>query len=126
VTVHLDTSFLIGALLPGSDGDRKLRRWLRTGTHVALSAIAWAEFLCGPLDSDQAALASRLVSEILPFTPTDGETAADLFNQSGRRRGTLADCMIAAVAIRAQAELATANREDFRSLVSCGLRLAAD
>lgn len=126
MTVHLDTAFLIGALLPGSNGDRKLRRWLRAGTHVAMSAIAWAEFRCGPLDPDQAALASKLVSELLPFTAADGEAAADLFNKSGRRRGMLADCMIAAVAIGAQAEFATANHEDFRRLVPLGLRLAAD
>jgi predicted nucleic acid-binding protein len=66
------------------------------------------------------------VSELLPFTPADGETAAELFNQSGRRRGTLADCMIAAAAICVEAELATANRQDFRGLVSFGLRFAAD
>ena len=50
--------------------------------------------------------------------------AARMFNSTGRRRGTLADCMIAATAMRADAALATSNREDFTCFVAQGLRLA--
>jgi len=48
-----------------------------------------------------------------------------LFNRAGRRRGSLLDCMIAAIALRAGAALATANQADFRRLRAAGLRLAS-
>jgi predicted nucleic acid-binding protein len=48
--------------------------------------------------------------------------AAELFNAAGRERGTFVDCLIAAVAIGDDAELATANPADFKSMP--GVRLA--
>ena len=55
----------------------------------------------------------------------DAGTTAMLFNRAGRRRGSLLDCMIAAIALRAGAALATANQADFRRLRAAGLRLAS-
>jgi predicted nucleic acid-binding protein len=52
--------------------------------------------------------------------------AAQLFNETGRRRGTLADCMIASVAIREQAVLATKNSADFARFRSAGLRMSEE
>jgi predicted nucleic acid-binding protein len=40
------------------------------------------------------------------------------------RRGCLQDCMIAAIAIRSRASLATNNTIDFRSFVAHGLTIA--
>jgi predicted nucleic acid-binding protein len=54
----------------------------------------------------------------------DCAATARLFNLGGRRRGSFTDCMIAAVAIRAGATLATSNGEDFVRFRSAGLRLA--
>ena len=59
----------------------------------------------------------------MPFLPADALLAARLFNQSGRRSRTLADCMIAAIAIRSRASLATLNPADFKPLVPHGLLL---
>jgi predicted nucleic acid-binding protein len=103
--IHLDTSFLIRALVRSSPQDRRLRQWLGAGEKLGISAIGWAEFLCGPLEAE-ALLAARL------------------FNASGRRRGTLVDCMIAATAIRHGALLATADEKDFRRFIAAGLTLA--
>ncbi len=123
--IHLDTSFLIGSLVRGSAADRQLRAWLVAGEPVSANAIVWTEFLCGPLDDAGIAVAARLVPDPEPYTPDDAEIAARLFNESGRRRGTLADCMIAATAIRVEAALATRNPSDFRRFESRGLHLIA-
>jgi len=54
----------------------------------------------------------------------DAETAADLFNRTGCRTKSFADCCIAATAIRVSAPLATSNQADFLPLASHGLVLA--
>jgi predicted nucleic acid-binding protein len=68
-------------------------------------------------------LAARLLGEPISFIAEDAELSARLFNLSGRRRGTLADCMVAATALRLDAELATANALDFARFEAAGLRL---
>ncbi len=121
--IHLDTSFLIRSLVHQSAEDRRLRAWLLAGEGLGMSAVAWAEFLCGPLDQAQAELAEHIVPRRSAFGDSEAVIAAQLFNESGRRRGSLADCMVAATAIRAGATLATANPGDFRKLEATGLRL---
>jgi predicted nucleic acid-binding protein len=120
--IVLDTSFLVRALVPGAAEDTELRRWLAADEELAISAVAWAEFLCGPLDREVAVLATAIVGEPLPLTAAHARRATDLFNSQGRRRGSLVDCLIAATAIEANAELATANQRDFQNMP--GLRLA--
>jgi predicted nucleic acid-binding protein len=90
---------------------------------MAMSAIAWAEFLCGPVEAGQLELVELIVSRRLPFSDDDAAVAARLFNETGRRRGSLTDCMIAAVALRTQAVLATENTADFRRFEPAGLRI---
>jgi predicted nucleic acid-binding protein len=124
--IHLDTSFLILAMTTGSPEDRRLRGWLLEGEPVGISAVSWAEFLCGPVDADNAELANRIVGEPLGLLGVDARLTARLFNLGGRRRGSLVDCMIAATAVRAGAALATRNPADFRRLEPAGLRIVAD
>jgi predicted nucleic acid-binding protein len=121
--IHLDTSFLIRALVPDSREDRRLREWLRSDEPLGMSAIAWAEFLCGPIEARHVDLAREIVPDPEPFGRRDAELAAGLFNRSGRRRGTLSDCMIAASVMRVDGSLATANPDDFRRFVPAGLRI---
>jgi len=122
IVIHLDTSFLIRALIAGTGEDYELQRWINSGTTLRINAVAWTEFICGPLDAGDLSLAATIVGEPLPFAGDDAVHAAELFNQTGRRRGSLFDCMIAATAIRANAILATGNRIDFQRFR--GLRLA--
>jgi len=121
--IHLDTSFLIHALVPSSRADKRLRKWLRDGDDLAISSIAWAEFLCGPVGTTEVDMVSAMFQEIATYTAADSEMTARLFNLGGRRRGTLADCMIAAVAIRAGAPLATSNPSDFERFASESLTI---
>ena len=124
--IHLDTSFLIHALAEGTPQDRRLRAWLAAGEALGMSAVAWAEFLCGPVDAAGLDLVGRIVQDRVPFGEGEAAHAARLFNESGRRRGSLADCMIAASAIRAGAPLAPENPKDFRRFEPAGLSLAVD
>lgn len=122
--ILLDTSFLIRALVRGSGEDARLRTWLQDGEPIGIPAMAWAEFLCGPVPPDAVAAALELVQEPIPFGAPEAATTARLFNGAGRRRGSLLDCMIAATAIESSAAIATANPADFGRFVPLGLNLA--
>lgn len=119
--IHLDTSFLIRALVPDSREDLKLREWLRRGERLGVSSIAWTEFSCGPIERSLLELALDITGEPEPFGRPHAALAAALFNRSGRRRGSLVDCMVAASAIGAGGSLATANPDDFSRFVPEGL-----
>ena len=119
--IHLDTCFLIKALVHGSAEDQRLRVWLSAGEILGISSVGWAEFLCGLLTPSHFGLARRVVTVQVPFDAEAARLAAILFNAGGRRRGSLLDCMIAATAIEEQASLATTNRTDFRRFAEHGL-----
>ena len=123
--IHLDTNFLIDALVPGSPQEAQLVAWLEAGETVGISALAWGEFLCGPISVSAEALSRHLFPDAVGLERMDAEKASNLFNRTGRRTKTYADCCIAAVAIRSQAALATSNRSDFTPMVPHGLLLAA-
>lgn len=123
--IHLDTSFLIHALVPSSRADKRLRKWIRDGDGLAISSISWAEFLCGPVGAAGVDVVRDMLQEITPYTVLDTDLTARLFNLGGRRRGILADCMIAAVALRAGAVLATSNPSDFERFASESLTIVA-
>ena len=104
--VHLDTCFLIRSLVPGSLEDQSLRAWLEARVPIAVSLIAWAEFLCGPASKSDLETARLLVGRPVPLTEA------------------FLDCLIAAAAIRAGAVLATSNAKDFRGFIEAGLKIA--
>jgi len=122
--VHLDTNFLIDALVQGTPQEAQLVGWLATGEPIGMSSLAWGEFLCGPLSSSAEAMARRLFTQTISLDRLDAEKAASLYNLTGRRAKSFPDCCIAAVAIRAHAQLATSNRRDFTQMVTHGLLLA--
>ena len=122
--IHLDTSFLIRALTRGSREDARLRGWIRANEPLGMSAVAWAEFLCGPVDEAALSVASAMVGRRSLFTEEMAAIAARLFNGSGRRRGSIVDCMIAATAVAEHAAVATSNLNDFSRFEEFGLTLA--
>ena len=122
--IHLDTSFLIQALVPGSAAEAKLLAWLTAGEALGISTIAWSEFLCGPFVPQDEALARLILAAPEPFVVVDASKAAELFNGTGRRSRSLADCQIAAVALRCGVRVATGNATDFVPFQAYGLVLA--
>ena len=122
--IHLDTSFLIHALRAGSQQEKQLVSWLAKDLDIGVSAFAWAEFLCGPVSPAAAEQALQFLGQPVPIDRAAAERAAELFNLGGRRRGSLADCLIAAAAIESGASLATENRSDFARFAPAGLTLA--
>ena len=122
--IHLDTSFLIPALIPDTQQDWQVRNWVSEGEAIVISAVAWAEFLCGPLSRSDLDAALQIVELHSGFTVEHAAVAARLFNDTGRRRRTFVDCLIAAVAVSESARLATSNPADFRRFAEYGLQLA--
>ena len=123
--IHLDTNYLIGLLVKGSPQALDVDAWLAAGQPLAASAIAWTEFLNGPVTPLAVSRAETVLeSRIVSFGRPEAVLAAELFNKTGRRRGSRLDCLIAATAIAAQAEVATVNQTDFTAFVPHGLTLA--
>ena len=47
--IHLDTNYLIGLLVKGSPQALHVDAWLAAGQSLAAGAVAWTEFLNGPV-----------------------------------------------------------------------------
>jgi predicted nucleic acid-binding protein len=122
--IHLDANFLVAAIQIGSAEEAKINQWLASKEILGISAVAWAEFRCGPLSQRDEQISKHLFPAIEPLFGQDAESAAWIFNQTGRRSRSLADCMIAAIAIRCSAKLATLNQGDFQRFTQYGLALA--
>lgn len=121
--IALDANFLVAARATDSKEAQRLEQWLRDGLAVEVSAVAWSEYLCGPAERDEIAIIRKFITTIVPFAEQDAALAGALFNDTGRRSRSHADCMIAAHAIHRGAILATRNLADFRAFKKFGLKL---
>jgi predicted nucleic acid-binding protein len=121
-TLHLDTNILIALLDPHSASYQQVLKSCEAGLLPATSALAWHEFVRGPISGEQMVLVDAIVGKrIQPMTRSVAELGARLFNATGRRRASTADCLIAACAIENKATLMTLNEEDFTPLEKFGL-----
>ena len=122
--IHLDTNYLIGLAVRGSTPAAHVDQWLAGGVTLGASALAWTEFLNGPVSANEIVLVETVIGgNVVSFDKATATLAAQLFNQTGRRRGSRFDCLIAATAIAAIAEFATENQKDFAPFVAHGLKL---
>lgn len=122
--LHLDTNSLIYYVGGGDDEViRHVEEWLNEGRSIHVSAMAWAEFQCGPLLPAENAAAQDFLHSVVPITLELAAEGGRLFHETGRRPRSLADCIIAATAIRERAALATSDRTDFEPFIPHGLQL---
>ncbi|MEI6871395.1 MAG: PIN domain-containing protein [Verrucomicrobiota bacterium] len=121
--ILLDTNYLIGALVSGSEASDKILTWLERGEVLLTAMPAWYEFLCGPVSSVQIAAVRAILTAIVPLDEIQAQEAALLFNQAGRKRTLRVDALIAACAVLKDASLATQNISDFECFVPYGLQL---
>lgn len=122
--IQLDTNLLIDLVTIGSPHVAVIRQWLEEGEELAASTIAWSEFLNGPHTKAQKdAVHAIMEGRILDFTAKDAEQASRLFHYTGRKRGSHADCMIAACAVTRNVRVATRNVAAFERFVPHGLLL---
>jgi predicted nucleic acid-binding protein len=83
--IHFDTNFLIEATISGSPAHIEVRAWSSQNEAFGLSSVAWAEYLCGPLDAKAETLARQMFPHPEPLLAAHAAMAADLFNKTGRR-----------------------------------------
>jgi predicted nucleic acid-binding protein len=122
--IHLDTNLLIDLVTIGSPHIAVIRQWLEDGEELAVSAIAWSEFLNGPHTRQQKDAVQAIVEgRVLDFSAKEAEQASRLFHYTGRNRGSLAVCMIAAAAMTRDLRLATRNIRAFEKFAPYGLKL---
>lgn len=121
--IHFDTNALVALPEWAREGKDVVSRVVE-GEAAAVCAVVWYEFLLGPLADDEAGLAHAFIGgRIESMTEDDADLGARLFNACGRRRNLKTDALIAATAIRANADFVTLNVADFKPFVAHGLRL---
>jgi predicted nucleic acid-binding protein len=121
--ICLDTNYLILGLTEGAQEAARLIAWARAQEPLVTPAVAWFEFLCGPVTPIQVATMRAFLTEVIVLGEPQAFEAARLFNAVGRRRSLRVDAMIAGCAVVAGARLATNNRDHFAAFVPFGLNL---
>lgn len=121
--IQFDTDALIALPNLIREGHPAIER-IAGGEPASACVAVWYEYLIGPLETVEQNLAFQFLgSDIFALETEDATLAALLFNRAGRKRGLKTDALIAAAAIRRDAELFTLNEKDFRPFTEQGLRL---
>jgi len=116
VDLLLDTSVLIDALRFRNARRELLARLLNEGHHFSTTALNIAEVYAGVRPGENDLTGALLDSlECHELTASSGRRAGRLKNEWARKGRTLsiADTIIAAIAIEKQCSLITDNRKDF-------------
>ena len=124
MTIHLDTSALVGALAGPRDAFDRLRVLVDEGHRLRLSTIVLYEWLRGPRTVAELRVQEDLFprGQAAPFDAEAAARAAALYARLPRPRGRGFDLAIAACALADDAALWTLDPDDFRDVP--GLKLA--
>jgi len=124
MTIHLDTSALVGALTGSGDATDRLYAFIEQGHRLRLSSIVLYEWLRGPRTVSELRVQEDLFprEQAVPFDTEAAAEAAALYARLPRPRGRDLDLAIAASALVNEAALWTLNPRDFSDVP--GLRLA--
>lgn len=122
--LHLDTNALIALSDPSHPLFLRIEQRLREGWTTDTDAVAWHEYVRGPLLKEDRERAMLVIgNRVSDLTRPVAEKAAEWFNATGRRRASTADCLIAAACLHEDAELVTNNVDDFTPFIPHGLKL---
>jgi predicted nucleic acid-binding protein len=116
----IDTNILIEIYRGSTDG----KAWFAAQTDLALTSIAWLEFLKGARGKAGQAASLQLVAalEIVDLTAEDQRWARrQLLNYQFSHGVGVSDCLIASVAHRLQVPLYTKNVKDFTPILGASL-----
>jgi predicted nucleic acid-binding protein len=121
--IFLDTSVLVESFTGRQRLLDMFRALVGRNERLALPAVVLYEWLRGPRFAEELNLqeATFPKSSMVPFGAEEAVIAARLYRSVQRARGREIDLMIAACAIRHDAELWTLNVADFKDIP--GLRL---
>ena len=124
MTIHLDTSALVGALTDPSDSVDRLYALIEEGHRLRISSIVLYEWLRGPRTVGELRRQEDLFprEQAVPFDTEAAAQAAALYTRLPRPRGRDLDLAIAACALVDEATLWTLNPKDFSDVP--GLKLA--
>ena len=124
MTIHLDTSALVGALAEPCDAADRLYAFIDEGHRLQLSSIVLYEWLRGPRTVSELRVQEELFPrrQAVPFDAAAAARAAALYARLPRPRGRDLALTIAACALVNEAMLWTLNPRDFSDVP--GLKLA--
>jgi len=118
VTIHLDTSAVIGSLTEPQASLDHLVSLVENGHRLLLSSIVLYEWLRGPRTPAELLFQEELFprAAAVPFDAEAAVEAARLYTAVNCPRGREVDLAIAAAALSCGAALWTLNESDFRDI----------
>lgn len=123
MTIHLDTSTLVGALTEPHHQLARLIELVDDGHRVVLSSVVLYEWLRGPREPGELRMQEALFPReaAIPFDSDAAARAAALYRALPRARSRHLDLAIGACAVAQRAAVWTLNPGDFRDIP--GLKL---
>ena len=118
MTVHLDTSVLVGALTGRRRSLETLLALSRDGHRLAVSTLVLYEWRRGPRTHEEIDAQEELfpAESAVTFGAAEASLAADLYRRVTRPRGREIDLAIAATALAHNAAILTLNPSDFTDI----------